>query len=235
VPIRAGAGEGQAAEDSPAEAGTVTAVGAELARPLRIVLTGGPGGGKTTAADLFRREIGDAVVVVPESATTLFAGGFPRVNDVMARRSVQRAIYEVQRNLEDIQATLFPDRILLCDRGTLDGAAYWPDGDADFFRHVGSSHEAELARYDAVLFFETAAVGGLRIEGGNRYRVESDADAMRLDGRLRELWSLHHGFHLVPHNPSFLRKITMGLAILESIVAERSLHAARGTRMTEPR
>ncbi|MCB0954305.1 MAG: AAA family ATPase, partial [Microthrixaceae bacterium] len=53
----------------------------------RIVLTGGPGGGKTTAADLFRREIGDSVVVVPESATTLFAGGFPRVR----HDDVQRA------------------------------------------------------------------------------------------------------------------------------------------------
>ena len=50
----------------------------ESNRVSRIVLTGGPGGGKTTAADLFRREIGDSVVVVPESATTLFAGAvFP--------------------------------------------------------------------------------------------------------------------------------------------------------------
>ena len=32
----------------------------------RIVLTGGPGGGKRTAADLFRREIGERVVIVPE-------------------------------------------------------------------------------------------------------------------------------------------------------------------------
>ena len=71
---------------------------------VRIVLTGGPGGGKTTAADLFRREIGDRVVVVPESATTLFAGGFPRVTDADAQRSVQRAIFQVQRSLEDIQA-----------------------------------------------------------------------------------------------------------------------------------
>ena len=48
---------------------------------LRIVLTGGPGGGKTTAADLFRRELGERVVVVPESATILFGGGFPRAGD----------------------------------------------------------------------------------------------------------------------------------------------------------
>jgi len=187
--------------------------------PLRIVLTGGPGGGKTTAADLFRREIGDDVVIVPESATTLFAGGFPRVDDERARRSVQRAIYEVQRSLEDIQGALYPERILLCDRGTIDGAAYWPDGEAEFFEEMNSSLERELARYDVVLFFETAAIGGASIEGGNRYRVESDVQAIELDDRLRSLWSKHPRFHLVPHNASFLRKITTGLSILESIVA----------------
>jgi predicted ATPase len=192
-------------------------------KPLRIVLTGGPGGGKTTAADLFRREIGDQVVIVPESATTLFSGGFPRVLDADARRSVQRAIFEVQRSLEDIQAALFPDRILLCDRGTVDGAAYWPDG-ADgpdgFFTEMGTSQAAELARYDVVLFFQSAGVAGVEIEGGNRYRVESADEASALDHRLRTLWSAHPEFHLVPHNPSFLRKITTGLAILESVVAE---------------
>lgn len=189
-------------------------------KPLRIVLTGGPGGGKTTAADLFRREIGDRVVIVPESATTLFAGGFPRVPDADARRSVQRAIFQVQRSLEDIQAALFPDRVLLCDRGTVDGGAYWPDGPDGFFDEMGTSHGAELARYDVVLFFESAVVAGIELEGGNRYRIESNEEALALDRRLRTLWSPHPKFHLVPHNASFLRKITMGLTILESVVAE---------------
>lgn len=189
-------------------------------QPLRIVLTGGPGGGKTTAADLFRREIGDQVVVVPESATTLFSGGFPRVPDADARRSVQRAIFEVQRSLEDIQAALFPDRVLLCDRGTVDGGAYWLDGPDGFFEAMGTSHQAELERYDVVLFFESAVVAGIEIEGGNRYRIESNEESLVLDRRLRTLWSSHPELHLVPHNPSFLRKITTGLAILESVVAE---------------
>jgi hypothetical protein len=188
--------------------------------PLRIALTGGPGGGKTTAADLFRREIGESIVIVPESATTLFAGGFPRVSDPDAVRSEQKAIFEVQRAMEDIQAVRYPDRVLLCDRGTLDGAAYWPDGVDEFFERMGSTHAAELARYDAVIFFETAAVGGVAIEGGNRYRVETNEAAIGLDRRLRELWAPHPHFHLVPHHSSFLRKITTGLAIMESIVAE---------------
>ena len=65
----------------------------------RIVLTGGPGGGKTTAADLFRREIGERVVVVPEAATLLFLGGFPRSVEPAALRSAQSAIYHVQTQL----------------------------------------------------------------------------------------------------------------------------------------
>ena len=196
--------------------------------PFRIVLTGGPGGGKTTAADLFRREIGDRIVVVPESATTLFAGGFPRVTDPDAVRSEQRAIFEVQRSMEQIQSALYPDRILLCDRGTVDGGAYWPDGADEFFVAMGSTRETELGRYDAVLFFETAAVGGVSIEGGNRYRVESNDAALDLDRRLRALWSAHPRFHLVPHHESFLHKITVGLSILESLVADQAGRAPAG-------
>lgn len=186
----------------------------------RIVLTGGPGGCKTTAADLFRREIGEQVVVVPEAATMLFAGGFPRVSEARARRSAQRAIYHVQRNLEDVQSARYPERILLCDRGTVDGAAYWPDEPGEFFEAVGSTEAEELARYDAVIFFESAAVGGIAIEGGNPVRIESNEEALHLDHRLRALWSKHPKFVVVRHNPSFFRKITFGLTALESIVAD---------------
>ncbi|MBE7453907.1 MAG: AAA family ATPase [Kofleriaceae bacterium] len=186
----------------------------------RIVVTGGPGGGKTTAADLFRRELGEKVVVVPEAATLLFSGGFPRSGEVHARKSAQCAIYHVQRNLEDVQSARFPERILLCDRGSIDGAAYWPDDPAGFFAAVGSSEEAELERYDAVIFFETAAAGGHAIEGGNPIRTESAEEAMAIDRRLRGLWSRHPRFVIVPHNPSFMKKILFGLASLESIVAQ---------------
>ena len=147
----------------------------------RIVLTGGPGGGKTTAADLFRREIGEGVVIVPEAATMMFSGGFPRHQQQDSLQAVQRAIYHVQRNLEDIQATQYPERILLCDRGTIDGAAYWPGDSNLFFEEQDSSLEQELSRYDGVIFFESAAVGGLDIEGGNpaRLRVYSTSGRAR--------------------------------------------------------
>lgn len=186
----------------------------------RIVLTGGPGGGKTTAADLFRRELGERVVVVPEAATLLFSGGFPRSPEIHARRSAQCAIYHVQRNIEDVQSALYPERILLCDRGTLDGAAYWPGDEQSYFNAVGSTEQAELGRYDAVILFESAAEGGISVEGGNPTRIESNEQALNLDRRLREIWSRHPRFVVVPHNPSFVKKIMLGLAALDSIVAQ---------------
>jgi predicted ATPase len=192
----------------------------------RIVLTGGPGGGKTTAADLFRREIGDGVVIVPEAATILFQGGFPRSMEPHALRSAQMAIFHVQRRLEDVQAALFPGRTLLCDRGTVDGSVYWPGGCAEYFKAAGTTLEAELARYDAVIFFETAARGGVSIEGGNPVRNESLTEAVRLDDELRAVWSRHPRFTLVPHNKSFFKKISFGLAVLEGMVVQINGRAA---------
>ena len=185
----------------------------------RIVLTGGPGGGKTTAADLFRREIGEKVVIVPETATMLFSGGFPRVGQPKARAATQQAIFHAQVALEDIQRALYPDRVLLCDRGTIDGAAFWPpEAPQGFFETMGTTLEEELVRYDAVIFFESAAIGDMSIEGGNPTRTESNEQARQLDIRLRALWSKHPNFHFIPHSDSFFAKLRDGLEQLQRIV-----------------
>jgi hypothetical protein len=120
----------------------------------------------------------------------LFTGGFPRVGDPKARTATQRAIFHAQVALEDVQGALYPGRVLLCDRGTIDGAAFWPDeAPRGFFESVDTNLEEQLERYDAVIFFESAAVGDISIEGGNPARTESNEEARHLDVSLRELSS----------------------------------------------
>lgn len=91
----------------------------------RVVLTGGPGAGKTAVLELIRQSFCAHVLVLPEAAGILFGGGFPREPDVAVQRAAQRAIFFVQRELESA-ADASDAAIVLCDRGTVDGAAYWP-------------------------------------------------------------------------------------------------------------
>ncbi|KYG67996.1 hypothetical protein AZI87_01620 [Bdellovibrio bacteriovorus] len=187
-------------------------------KDFRVVLTGGPGGGKTTAADLYRRELGERVVIVPEAATLLYSGGFPRSLRQDVKKVTQKAIYQVQVCLEDAQAAEYEDRILLCDRGTVDGAAYWPGESNDFFESLSTSLQAELTRYDVVLFFETAAVGGISIEGGNPMRIETLEKAIEINQRLLSLWSQHKNFVFIAHDKSFLKKVDSGLFAMQRVV-----------------
>ena len=90
----------------------------------------------------------------------------------------------------------------------------------EFYASVGSSHQAELDRYDAVIFFETAACGGHGFESENRFRTESQQQAIDLDARLREQWRPHPHFTLIPHTASFFQKMTVGHGVLATLVGE---------------
>ena len=184
----------------------------------RIVLTGGPGGGKTTALDLFRRELKGKIASVPEAATMIFSGGIERTSDDKVTCAQQIAIFNLQRNLEDVQREKYPDCLILCDRGCLDGLAYWPGSDEDFFRTMNTTLNDELDRYDAVIFFETAARSGQEIKSNNPIRNESEAKAIVLDERLQQIWSQHPNFYLVGSSESFIRKIMFGIMTIENVI-----------------
>jgi hypothetical protein len=119
----------------------------------RIVLTGGPGAGKTAVLELVRQYFCEHVRILPESASILFGGGFPRGMDPGSGRASQRAIFYVQRELERGADSGKP-AIVLCDRGTVEGSAYWI-GPGELWPEVGTTREAELRRYDAVIHLRT--------------------------------------------------------------------------------
>ena len=72
----------------------------EKHRTGKVVLTGGPGAGKTAILEFMTLAFCRHVVILPESAGILFGGGFPRNGMNVRRRAAQRAIFRVQRELE---------------------------------------------------------------------------------------------------------------------------------------
>ncbi len=177
-------------------------------RLRRIVLTGGPGSGKSTAASFLAREFVDELWVLPESATLLYKGGLPRASSHRGQQVAQRAIFTVQRSLEDATALQHPERVQLCDRATIDGAAYWPDGPDAFFQSLGTTRERELLRYDAVVFMHTAATLPAGYERDMDVRTEDTELAIDLDRRIFELYADHPRLVAIDSHTSFLHKLT---------------------------
>jgi predicted ATPase len=186
----------------------------------RIVLTGGPGGGKTTAVDLIRREFSGKIATVPEAATMIFSGGIARSNNNHVLKIQQTAIFNLQKNLEDIQRATFEHSIILCDRGSLDGLAYWPGNDDEFFQAMDTTLADELARYDAVIFFESAAKSGESIKSNNHIRNESEKVAIILDDKLQTIWSQHPNFNLIQSAESFINKVMFSITTIEKIIEQ---------------
>jgi len=179
--------------------------------PRRIVLTGGPGAGKTAVLELMRKTLCRHVRIAPESAGIVFGGGFPRGNTPEVRRAAQRAIFFVQRELED--AVMTDDvAVALCDRGTVDGHAYWP-GPGELWRDVGTTLDEQLARYHAVIHLRTPALGN-GYNHQNPLRIESAAEAAAIDARIALVWSKHPRRFEVPATTDFMAKVERAIEIV---------------------
>lgn len=183
----------------------------------RVVLTGGPGAGKTATLEMLRQSFCEHVRILPEAASIVFGGGFPRAAGDEGRKAAQRAIFFVQRELE-AAAEADNVAILLCDRGTVDGLAYWP-GPEEFWPGVGTTRDVQFARYQAVIHLRTpSAAGGYNHT--NRLRLESAVEASALDDRILHAWHGHPHRMVVESTPDFLAKAAR---VIELIRAELPL------------
>jgi predicted ATPase len=192
----------------------------------RIVLTGGPGAGKTAVLELARLYTCEHVAVLPEAASILFHGGFPRSRQSAPLKAAQRAIYHLQHELEIATAAARPDLVvLLCDRGTVDGAAYWPGPDT-LWGAVETTHDAELARYSAVIHLRTPHENGYSTHT-NPARIETVSEAVSIDQRIAELWQHHPSYHHVPSTEDFVVKAQHALSLL---LAQLPLCCPKATR-----
>ena len=176
----------------------------------RIVLTGGPGAGKTMVSEALARLEPGRFVRVPEAATQVYDSLRTRWDrlDLAGRRDVQRRIYHLQVEQEERLAEAHAGKILVLDRGTVDGAAYWPEGPEDYWRDLGTTLKAELARYDAIIHLQsTAAIGLYDGDASNPCRFEDAEAAVAAGNLVLALYAGHPSVHRVKAYPTLEEKI----------------------------
>jgi predicted ATPase len=188
----------------------------------KIVVTGGPGSGKTVITRAIAAEHPDRYVLVPEAATQVYTILNTRWDklDLEGRHDAQRRMYRLQLDQESRLAREHPHKTLLLDRGTVDGSAYWPEGPESFWHDIGTTHDAELRRYDAVILLETCATLGLYDGDASNFCRFEDADAaVKSSAFLKQLWSRHpHVVHVDSH-PDLADKIAAVRRALEQLVS----------------
>ena len=149
----------------------------------KIVITGGPCAGKSTAMSWIRnafRQRGYAVLFVPETATELITGGVAPWT-CGSNVEYQMCQVELQLTKERLFAqaarTMPEEKILIvCDRGVMDNKAYMSDED---FKAVQKALHGEAVQwrdsYDAVFHLVTAANGAEKFysSANNAARYES--------------------------------------------------------------
>lgn len=192
--------------------------------PRRVVLTGGPGAGKSAVLELIRLFFCEHVKTLPEAAGIIFGGRFPRNHRTPMQQAAQRAIYHVQRELESIGDSENA-AVVLCDRGTIDCSAYWT-GDGDLFTSVGTVRERELARYDTVIHLRTPT-SARAYNRDNPLRIESLEEAAAIDARILTQWEGHPHRMIVEATEDFLSKASHVLALLRDEVPECCRHHVR--------
>lgn len=189
----------------------------------RIVLTGGPCAGKTTA--LVRviehfNNLGFKVFCVPEVPTIYSLAGW---NYLTPNRQLyfegERAILETQLNFEDhfqrLASVCKKPVLIVCDRGTMDISAYMaPEEWESITREAGTNTNALRERYDAVLHLVSAADGAEQYytTATNATRYEkADEEGLRiareLDKKVIKAWTGHPHLRVINNHDDFERKM----------------------------
>jgi len=200
--------------------------------PYRVVLTGGPCGGKTTCMNRLVthfKEKNFHVFVVPEVPSILIGGG------VDFASLDQEGFVKFENNLLSIQVAMeetFIDlarrakgpAIVLCDRGTMDPAAYMDEETWRSILHAQDWTESVLRdeRYDAVIHLVSAAIGASSFytTENNEARKESPELAAELDRKVEKAWSAHRSHFVVDNSTGFEEKIERVIKQIESVLID---------------
>ena len=196
----------------------------------KIVVTGGPCAGKSTAMSKIESaftKMGYTVLFVPETATELITGGVaPWTCGTNA--DYQKCQLELQLKKEEVftnaAQTMHAEKILIvCDRGAIDNKAYMREEDFQRVLAELQLNEVELRDgYDAVFHLVTAAKGAeaFYTTANNAARKETPAQAAELDDKLISAWTGHPHLRVIDNSVHFEYKIKRLIQEITSFLGE---------------
>lgn len=204
-----------------------TALGNPSGAPLivRVALTGGPCGGKSSLLSLLQTQLVDReqlrVYTVPEAATLLRGCGHTWTNLNRERvTEFQLALLRVQIGLEDqifaVARATGENCLIVSDRGTMDGRAFCDEDQfADVVGRAGKTLEELRDRYDGVIHLVSAADGAeSHYNWDNFARSESVEEAKASDMRLRQMYLGHPHLKIVHNKGTFQEKMNVAMDII---------------------
>lgn len=195
----------------------------------KVVLTGGPCSGKTTVAKAIAEAFRSRIIAIPEVASMLLQN-FPLPGRDLEwcsewQKLFQKAVLPNQISLEDsweLSTKNYTEKIMLCDRGLLDGAIYTPGGQAMFCKLFSVNLEAAFARYHTVIHLESLATFSPKEygPGGNDVRFETLEQAQLLEHAARNAWKGHRNLIFVSGEADVVDKTLRVREIIQNILAE---------------
>lgn len=196
----------------------------------KIVITGGPCAGKSTAMSWIQNtftQIGYTVLFVPETATELITGGvapWTCGTNAEYQKCQMKLQIEKEKIFEQAAKTMITDKVLIvCDRGILDNKAYMDDLEfADAVQFIGSNEVELRDNYDAVFHLVTAAKGAEEFytTANNSARTETVEEAAVLDDKLISAWTGHPHLRVIDNASSFEDKMKKLVAEIASFLGE---------------
>ena len=187
-----------------------------MAEVIKIVLTGGPCAGKTTALSFIEKELekhGIRVLLLKEQATKLILSGKTPQN--MGCYEFHKLLFKNQldeeRNLTDLAENMSDEKVvILLDRGLLDNKAFVTQSDFDRYSSLYGANE-DLIRnsYDAVFHLVTSANGAEQhytLEN-NEARTESIEEAKDLDEEIISVWTGTPHLRIIDNSTPFEEKL----------------------------
>lgn len=201
----------------------------------RIVLTGGPCAGKTSALTKINENfssLGYLVFTLPEVATLFNQAGVDFLStDKKYFYSSEKALLKLQIQLEnsfaEIAAASSKPVLIMYDRGIMDISVYLKDED---WQSLLAELELTIEhvrdeRYDAIIHMCTAAKGAEQFysKDSNKSRTEGIEKAKLLDDKLIQAWNGHANMSIITNDGSFENKQDYKKDKINKIIAKIAL------------